>query len=133
MEGELAAYNALELAYLGDAVYELAIRHHLLKQGSRPMVEHNRRAFAMVNAAAQSQVIERLTPHLSPAELDLIRYGRNAKGGSAKSASQTEYRRATGLECLLGYLYLCHESERLEQIMATIIAILNEETQWKTD
>ena len=127
MEGELAAYNALELAYLGDAVYELAVRRYLLEQGSRPMVEHNRRAFAMVNASAQSQVIERLTPHLSPAEVDLIRYGRNAKGGSAKSASQTDYRRATGLECLLGYLYLCQETTRLEEIMATIIALLNEE------
>lgn len=127
MESELAGYNALELAYVGDAVYELAIRKALLDRGSRQMVEHNRKAFAMVNAAAQARAVQYLSNQLTAEEMDLIRYGRNAKGGSAKSASLGDYRLATGLECLLGSLFLSGNQERIDELMTTIIQYLMEE------
>lgn len=127
MEGKLGNYNALELAYIGDAVYELLIRKALLGRGSRQMVEHNRQAFAMVNAAAQARAVQYLSDQLTTEELDLIRYGRNAKGGSAKSASLGDYRLATGLECLLGALYLEDEFDRIEQLMELIIDYLSKE------
>jgi ribonuclease-3 family protein len=127
VEGKLGSYNALELAYIGDAVYELLIRKALLGRGSRQMVEHNRQAFAMVNAAAQARAVQYLSDQLTTEELDLIRYGRNAKGGSAKSASLGDYRLATGLECLLGALYLEDEFDRIEQLMELIIDYLSKE------
>lgn len=127
MEIELGQYNALELAYIGDAVYELFVRHQLLARGSRPMAVHNREAFRMVNAGAQARALHYLSDKLSEKELDMVRYGRNAKGGSAKSASLGEYRLSTGLECLLGYLYLLGDHERVNELMSWIFEYLERE------
>lgn len=127
METALSQYNALELAYLGDAVYELKIREYLLGLGSRSMIAHNKLGFSLVNAAAQAKAVHALADFLTPEEMDIIRYGRNAKGGSAKSASLGEYRQATGLECLLGKLYLKGETERIDEIMQQVIAELMKE------
>lgn len=127
MEGQLGSYNALELAYLGDAVYELAIRKALLDQGSRQMVVHNKQAFAMVNAEAQARALQFLSDQLSDEELDMVRYGRNAKGGSAKSSSMGDYRLATGLECLLGSLFLMNHHDRIDYLMSQIVDYLNED------
>ena len=132
MEASLGQYNALELAYLGDVVYELNVREYLLRRGSRPMTDHNRLAFALVNAAAQARAAAMIDAHLSAEERDIIRYGRNAKGGSARSASLGEYRIATGLECLLGSLYLRGSHERIRELMDLIIEGLMKEEAWKT-
>ena len=133
MEAQLGSYNALELAYLGDAVYELAVRKALIDQGSRQMVVHNRAAFAMVNAEAQARALQFLSDQLSEDELDIVRYGRNAKGGTAKSSSLGDYRLATGLECLLGHLFLSQNHDRITHLMDQIIDYLKKVDSWKID
>ena len=107
--------NALILAYMGDAVIELLARRHIIGDGDRKISELNVEAKKYVTAVSQSAAVERVLPHLTEKELQMFKYGRNAKGvHTPKSASAVDYRRATGLECLFGYLYLSGETERAQ-------------------
>lgn len=110
--------NALALAYLGDAVYELAIREHVLSKGNyRQNVLHTR-SVAYVSAIAQAGIVKELEPHLSSEELAVVKRGRNTKGHAApKNTDVTQYRYSTGFEALIGHLYLNQESERLAEII----------------
>lgn len=115
-------YGALTLAYLGDSVYEVYVRTHLLMKGSLPVNKLHRAAKAFVSAAAQSSAVGRIESMLSEEELAVYRRGRNAKSATVpKNAVLADYRRATGLEALVGYLYLCKRTERLDEIMSKII------------
>jgi len=107
--------NALILAYMGDAVIELLARRHIIGDGDRKISELNVEAKKYVTAVSQSAAVERVLPHLTEKELQMFKYGRNAKGvHTPKSASAVDYRRATGLECLFGYLYLLGDTERAQ-------------------
>lgn len=107
--------NALILAYMGDAVIELLARRHIIGDGDRKISELNVEAKKYVTAISQSAAVERVLPHLTEKELQMFKYGRNAKGvHTPKSASAVDYRRATGLECLFGYLYLLGDTERAQ-------------------
>lgn len=109
--------NALILAYMGDAVIELLARRHIIGDGDRKISELNVEAKKYVTAVSQSAAVERVLPHLTEKELQMFKYGRNAKGvHTPKSASAVDYRRATGLECLFGYLYLLGETERAKSL-----------------
>ncbi len=107
--------NALVLAYMGDAVIELMARRRIIGDGDRKISDLNVDAKKYVTAVSQSAAVERVLPHLTEKEVQMFKYGRNAKGvHTPKSASAVDYRRATGLECLFGYLYLLGETERAQ-------------------
>ena len=112
---------SLALAYIGDAVYELAVREHVLKSGACKVGELHDKAVAYVRAERQSALFAEVEALLSAKELEIFRKGRNAKGShQPPHASVGAYRRATGLEALIGYLYLREEQERLDKIFAVL-------------
>ncbi len=109
--------NALELAYMGDAVIELLARRKIIGTGGNKTAELNVAIKKYVTAVSQSAAVERLLPSLTERETEIFKYGRNAKGVHVpKSASAIDYRRATGMECLFGYLYLANMTERAEEL-----------------
>lgn len=104
----------LILAHIGDAVYEVVIRTMVLSKGNRPIEKVHRDATGLVNAGVQARVADTVQPVLTEDELNIYKRGRNAKSGSkAKNASIGDYRKATGLETLVGYLYLKGETDRI--------------------
>ena len=117
---DLRTYSPLTLAYIGDAIYDLIIRTLIVKQGnSRPEKMH-KRASALVKAAAQAEMIERLLPMLTEEEHAIYKRGRNAKSYTmAKNATMLDYRKATGFEALMGYLYLKEDMSRLIDLVKT--------------
>ena len=107
-------YSPLTLAYIGDAVYELVIRTILVSRSNTQVNKLHHRASSLVKAQKQSQMIQVLEPHFTPEEEHIYKRGRNAKSyTSAKNASITDYRRATGFEAVIGYLYLKGEFGRM--------------------
>lgn len=111
---DIRTYSPLAFAYIGDAVYELIIRTMLLNKGNMPVNKYHRKASHLVNASAQSEMIQELEPLLTEEEAAVFKRGRNAKSyTSAKHASVLEYRHATGFEALIGYLYLKEDMERI--------------------
>lgn len=127
---DVRTYSPLSLAYIGDAVYEVIVRTILLHQGNMAVNKYHRKASHMVNAIAQSKMIGELEPLLTEEELGIYRRGRNAKSyTSAKNASVLDYRRATGFEALIGYLYLKQETDRILYLVKTGLHIGEEECQ----
>lgn len=109
--------NALELAYMGDAVIELLARRKIIGDGGNKTAELNVAIKNYVTAVSQSAAVEKLLPLLTERETEIFKYGRNAKGVHIpKSASAIDYRRATGMECLFGYLHLANMAERAEEL-----------------
>lgn len=109
--------NALIQAYMGDAVIELLARRRIIGDGDRKVSDLNVEAKNYVTAVSQSAAVERVLPHLTVEEEAIFKYGRNAKGVNVpKSASAIDYRRATGLECLFGHLYLAGNMARAEEL-----------------
>jgi ribonuclease-3 family protein len=109
-------HTAAELAYLGDAVFELLVREKLLHEGV-PFRAINRRAKAYVSAMAQSEMYHRIFDALSPEEQATLKRGRNLHTCSrAKNAGVSQYRHATGLETLFGQLHLAGDTIRIQQI-----------------
>ena len=110
--------NPVVLAYIGDAVYELLVRQYLLSQKNHRLHHLHSRAVTYVSAKAQSALLRRMQPLLTEEEADIVRRGRNAKSGSPpKNADVQEYRFATSLECLVGYLYCLKRTDRLYQLL----------------
>ncbi len=115
---DLRSYSPLTLAYIGDGVYELVVRTILVKRGNRPVNQLHRQASSLVKAAAQSAMMETLEPLLTEEEKSVYRRGRNAHSPTmAKHATMADYRRATGFEALLGYLYLKEDFARLVELV----------------
>lgn len=113
-EVDIQTYSPLTLAYIGDAAYELIIRTFLVDQGNGRPDKLHRRASAMVKAATQAAMAEVLLPMLTEEEAGVYRRGRNAKSATmAKNATMADYRKATGFEALMGYLYLRGEQKRM--------------------
>ena len=111
---DIRSYSPLTLAYIGDGVYELIIRKILVKKGNCPVNRLHKKASSLVKAAAQSGIMEVIEEKLTPEELSVYRRGRNAHSPTmAKHATMADYRRATGFEALMGYLYLKEEYERM--------------------
>ena len=112
-------HSASSLAYIGDAVFELCVREMLLSAGNRPVNALNQMALQYVTAKAQAKMYHAVVPFLSEEEENVLRRGRNLHSHSkAKSANMSEYRHATGLETLFGYLYITGQKERLTEIFA---------------
>lgn len=109
--------SPLQLAFVGDSVHALLARTRLM-QVERRMNDMHRMATQMVNAVSQHQALEKLTPYLTEAEMDIVRRGRNAHShhGVPKSATVEDYSAATALEALYGYLYMSGQMDRLKKI-----------------
>lgn len=118
-EGEPAELPGLTLAYVGDAVYELYVRRQLLSQSVKAHTLHQL-AIKRVNNNTQAALLMRIEPELTELEQSIARRGRNAKGLVPKNADVQTYRKSTGMEALIGYLYLKHEEDRLNWILRQI-------------
>ena len=111
---DLRSYSPLTLAYIGDGVYELIIRTILVKKGNCPVNRLHKKASSLVKEGAQSAIMEVIEEELTPEELSVYRRGRNAHSPTmAKHATMADYRRATGFEALMGYLYLKEDYTRM--------------------
>lgn len=121
---QIFAHNALpgslELAFLGDTIYDLYVRRHLVHRGGRVQQMH-RDAAALVCAHAQSLALGRAEPLLTEEEAAVTRRARNAHQTPPRNADPAEYHRATALEALLGYLYLTGRHARLDELMGTLL------------
>ena len=112
-------YSPLALAYIGDCVNELNVRtRDISEHPTMPAHKLHLQTVKYVKAQAQSNSIHAMIDSLTEDEQSVFRRGRNAKSyTSAKNASISDYRHATGFEALIGYLYLCGKQERMEELM----------------
>lgn len=111
-------YSPLVLAYLGDDVYDLVVRSILVERTNEPVNRLHRKAAALVKASAQTAFFHRVEDMLTEEETAVFKRGRNAKSHTmAKNASITDYRCATGVEALVGYLFLEGKTKRLLELM----------------
>ncbi len=117
---DVRTYSPLTLAFIGDGIYDLIIRTMIVGQGNTQANTLHQKTSKLVKAAAQSKMVEYLEPLLTEEEMAVYKRGRNAKSGTmAKNASMADYRRATGLEALCGYLYLENRTERILELVKT--------------
>lgn len=114
-------YSALALAYLGDCVYELFVRTYLLKDLNLPVQRLHKAAIKLVNAKAQSDLYQKIKDKLSDEELAVYKRGRNTNSHPPKNADLIDYKSATGVEALIGYLYLKGDSERILELLKHLI------------
>lgn len=114
---ELRAISAIGLAHMGDAVYETLVRTWLCVHGKATGKELHRATIALVCAQKQAKLAQRVLPQLTEEELAVYKRGRNANvHAMPRSATPAQYHAATGLECLMGWLYLRGDKERAEQL-----------------
>ena len=117
-EQDLRTYSPLTLAYIGDAIFELAVRTVLVERKNTQPEKLHKAATKIVKAETQALMIEALKEDLTDEELTVYKRGRNAKAVTrAKNATMSEYRRATGFEALMGYLYLKGDMERMVKLI----------------
>lgn len=127
-EREVLTWAPLTLAYYGDVVYEHYIRQYVIMSFKGSVNKLTGKTIQFVNATAQSKAIKFLEDQLTAFEWKMVKKGRNKKSGtSAKNASITDYRYATGFETLIGALYLMGKHKRVEEIMALTIEYLKDE------
>lgn len=119
-EQDIKTYSPLTLAYIGDAIFELVVRTVLVERKNMQPEKLHKAATKIVKAETQALMIEALKEDLTEKELAVYKRGRNAKAVTrAKNATMSEYRRATGFEALMGYLYLNGEIERMIELIRT--------------
>ena len=112
------SYSPLVLAYIGDSVYDLIIKIMVISEGNRQVQKLHGDTSAYVNASTQSLIMREIQSHLTEEENTIYRRGRNSKAITpAKNQSITDYRRATGFEALIGYLYLEKKYSRLTELI----------------
>ncbi|MDE7447155.1 MAG: ribonuclease III [Lachnospiraceae bacterium] len=117
-EVDIRTYSPLTLAYIGDAVYDLIFRTDVVLQGNTSANKLHNKTVQYVKAPAQARLIESIMEDLSEEELAVYKRGRNAKPYTmAKNATMGEYKKATGLEALMGYLYLTDQMDRALQLI----------------
>ncbi len=121
--------NPINLAFMGDGVYEIYVREHIVRTFPTLKIhEIHRKAVAFVKAESQANVIRTLMDRniLTQEERDWVRRGRNQHSMAPKNASISDYRYATGLETLVGYLYLSGQHKRVEELIGYAIQIVEE-------
>lgn len=125
-EVDIRTYSPLTLAYIGDAVYDLIIRSVVVERGNEPVNKLHHKTVSYVKAETQAAMIEALQEELTENELAVYKRGRNAKAYTgAKNASIGDYRKATGLEALFGYLYLQGKTTRILELIQIGLHKLN--------
>ena len=117
---DIKTYSPLALAYIGDGIYELLIRTIVISEGNCQPEKLHKKSASLVKAEKQSQMMGIIEPLLTEEEQAVYKRGRNAKSYTmAKNASMSDYRRATGFEALMGYLYLTDQMNRMIDLIKT--------------
>lgn len=123
---DIRTYSPLTLAYIGDGIYDLVIRSIVVAKGNTRAGELHKRTSRIVKAHTQAEMIEKLLPLLTEEEEGVYRRGRNAKSPTmAKNATMSDYRKATGFEALMGWLYLSDDFPRLVELVREGLERLN--------
>lgn len=124
-EREAAMLSPLRLAYVGDAVHDLFVRTELIFNGNGKARAMHQSAVKTVNATAQAGALERVRGLLTETEADVVRRGRNAHPHHAapRHANRAAYAQATGLEALLGFLYLTGQTQRLSELYGVMVSV----------
>lgn len=121
-EKEVNQYSPLTLAYVGDSVLDLLVKTHFVKISNKQTYKYHKDVTAIVKAVNQARFVDLVMDRLSQPELDIYKRGRNVTTHSkAKNATMSEYRKATGLEALFGYLYLKGDNKRLIELVDEMI------------
>ena len=116
-EVDVRTYSPLALAYIGDGIFDLVIRTVIVGKGNTKASQLHYQTSHIVKAETQAKIIEALENDLTEEEADVYRRGRNAKSPTmAKNAKMVDYRKATGFEALMGYLYLNDEFPRVLEL-----------------
>jgi len=126
----LKSYSPLVLAYIGDCIYELVIRQMVISQGNRSVQQLHKDSSYYAQASTQSLMMRGLQELLTEEEHTIYRRGRNARSvTAAKNQSITDYRRATGFEAVMGYLYLGHQHKRMLELIEIGMKYLQEKSK----
>ncbi|MDJ0679022.1 MAG: ribonuclease III domain-containing protein [Xenococcaceae cyanobacterium MO_167.B52] len=115
---QIQRFSPVSLAYIGDAVYELYVRHYFLSPPKR-IEQYHREVVAQVRAESQANHLQVLLPHLNEKERDMVRRGRNAANSKPRRLSISIYQQASSLETLIGYLYLI-DRDRLQDLLTKL-------------
>lgn len=119
-EQDIRNYSPLTLAYIGDCVYEMIIRTIVVEKGNKQPQKLHRESSGFSKAGTQCRIYEALLDEVTEEEADILRRGKNAHFHTkAKNASVSEYKNATALEALFGYLYLTGRMERVLELLKT--------------
>ena len=122
-ELDIRTYSPLALAFIGDAVFSLYIRTIIVGRGNTAPGKLHKRCSELVKAGAQAAMIKGIFGELTDEEKSVYKRGRNAQAPSrAKNASMSEYRHATGLESLFGYLYLTGQGNRMTELVEKCVS-----------
>lgn len=122
---DIRTYSPLTLAYIGDGIFDLVIRSLVVDKGNQKANDLHKQTSQIVKAHTQAMMIEALECELSEEEADIYRRGRNAKSPTmAKNASMADYRKATGFEALMGYLYLNDNFDRIVYLSKRAMELL---------
>ena len=123
---DIRQYSPLSLAYMGYCIFDLCVREYLLKQANMPANKLHQKSKALVNATSQSKMYKSLIDMVSEEEKAILKRGRNANSNTkAKNATMIDYKNATGLEALFGYLYLKGEQQRINELFKICLDIMN--------
>jgi len=115
---DVAQLNPLVLAYLGDAVFEMYVRMHIVGNGRYKTNTLHKMSIAYVSARAQAKILDRIFEQLNEKEKEIVRRGRNAHANTIpKNATIADYKKATAFEALIGYLFLMKNEARLEEVI----------------
>ncbi|MCR5099403.1 MAG: ribonuclease III [Lachnospiraceae bacterium] len=118
---DIRTYSPSVLAYIGDTVFDLFVRASVIGEGNSSVNKMHKKCSDMVKASSQARLYERIEPMLSEEEADVMRRGRNSHQKTmAKNASAGDYHKATGLEALIGYLYMTGQNDRLFELMKVV-------------
>ncbi len=126
-------YNGESLAYIGDAIYELKIREYILGKGFQDVNKLHKFVVKFTSGESQSQIIDYLLKKdfLSEEEISYYKRGRNSSHSkNRRSISVASYKKATGFEAMIGYLYLANKNERLDEVINFVIKSLEEGLVW---
>lgn len=120
-------YSPLVLAYIGDSVFDMLVRTMIIREANCPVNVLHKKSRSYVSAVSQAKMFEKLMETVTEEEMAVLKRGRNAKSFTkAKNASVTDYRHATGLEALFGYLYLSGKNERIIELFNVCINDIDE-------
>lgn len=126
-ETDIRTYSPLALAYIGDSVFDICVRTYILKKANTTPNKLHNKSKSLVNATSQSKMYKYIIERVSEDEIAILKRGRNANtNSSAKNSSMIDYKNATGLETLFGYLYLTGNEKRILQIFEMCLKAVQE-------
>lgn len=125
---DLKTYSPLTLAYIGDSVFDICVRTYILKDGNTTANKLHNYSKKYVNATSQSKMYKYILEKVSEEELAILKRGRNANShSSAKNSTLIDYKNATGLEALFGYLYLKSDTKRILELFEMCLISMEEQ------